>query len=463
MNFHARWFCLFPALLLLTGARIDAAPVVLHETGWEPAPASPAWAATAVAGQNGWVGLGGSAARIRVIAEGSADATVFGQAYTTPTGSQFQRFTASSSTTAENEQYAWVDVTSAFASRPAGHDRLVASMDVLVPAGGAADASLYGLLGWSDGGNSLDFGIVVSPANQTLILLGADVIAEVPGLFAYNTWFNLSLRVNYQTGELQAFTNGVPVPGLTGSNPLLVGTTLEDVDLWCVNDMPSPNPRVIFTDNYRVVVEPLVDGPPGNDAFAQAGLLTGLTGTTNGSTVAATVEANEPEHAAISPTRTVWYRWVAPSTCWMTFDTLGGGLDTVAAVYTGPNVAALFEVAANDDAAPASVTQSRVTFLAAAGTTYYLVIDSKGSSQGTFSLRWRPTLRLAALPQPDNGLLLQVTAAAPGFYQLQSSASIAGGWETFDSVSFTAEAGGTVNYDLGTTAGSARRFYRVTQ
>lgn len=455
-----------PALLLFCSLvrSASAAPVVLYETGWEPTPASPAWVAAAVSPQNAWQSAGSSTARIRVTTEGTADATVFGTAYTTPYGSQMVRLTASSSTTAVNAQYAWPDITGAFASRPGGHDRLVASMDMLVPAGGSADASIYGLLGWSGGGNVLDFGLLVSPSGSFIALLGADgaSLGEVGAAFPYNTWFNLAVEVNYQTGAMLVLLNGTPVAGLSGSNPALVGSALEDVDLYCENDTASPNPRVVFADNYRVTVQPLSDGPPANDAFAQAQAIAGLSGSTNGTTLSATVEANEPEHAAISPTRSVWYRWVAPITGWMTFDTLQGGVDTVLAVYTGSSLGSLAEAVSNDDAAPGTVTQSRASFLATAGTTYQVVVDSKGTSQGSFTLRWRPTIRITSLPGANSQLTLRIQAAAPGFYQLQSASSLPV-WTTFDSVSFAAEEGGTADYDVGSTTTPARRFFRVIQ
>jgi hypothetical protein len=460
-------FSRFLPLLVATGLAVtaSAAPVVLYDTGWEASPANPAWVAGAVSPQNGWQSAGGSTARIRVTTEGTADATVFGTPYTTPYGAQMMRFTASSSTTANNAQFAWPDITGAFSARPGGYDRLVASIDMLVPAGGSADASAYGLLGFSGGGNVLDFGFIASPAGQVLALIGADgaVVGEVPSAFAYNTWFNVAVEANYQTGEILVRVNGVPVPGLSGSNPALIGSALEDVDLYCENDTLAPNPRVVFTDNYRVTVQPLSDGPPPNDAFAQAQLLAGLSGSTNGTTLSATVEVNEPEHAAISPTRSVWYRWVAPVSGSFTFDTLQGSLDTVVAVYTGSSLAGLVEVGSNDDATPGSITASRATFAATAGTTYRIAVDSKGTAQGGFNLRWRPTVQLQARRAGDN-LILTIKAAAPGFYQLQDSPSLFNpAWVAFDSVNFTDAAGGTTDYDAGPVSQTARRFFRVTQ
>lgn len=449
--------------LLCSGA--SAAPVVLYETGWEPAPASPAWVSGAVAPQNGWQTAGASAVRHRVLADGSADATVFSQAYTTPYGSQFMRFTASSSTTANNGQWSWIDITAAFAARPAGHDRLVASMDVLVPSGDSADTSNYGLQGYSNGGNTVDFQVVLAPAGRAMFLGGNNgaELAQVGDAFPYDTWFNLAIQVNYQTGELIVLTNGVPVPGLSATEPLIVGSLLEDVDLFCVNDLTPPNPRVIFTDNYRIIVEPLFSGPPENDNFANAFLLPGQSGQTNGATSGATAEVGEPEHAALSPVRSVWYEWIAPASGSFTFDTLNSSLNTILAVYTGSTVDGLAEVASNDDVG-GGIVQSRVTFQATANTTYRIAVDS-ATAGGNFALRWRPTFHLVATRQPDNHLRLTITAAIPGFVELQESGDLSSplNWSTFDSVEFTGVSGGSVDYDAGDVSSPARRFFRTKQ
>lgn len=451
--------------LLATSLTAGAAPVVLYETGFEAAPASPPWVAgSAVAGQNGWLSSGGSAARIRVIADGSADATVFGTPYTTPTGSQFVRFTASSSTTANNPQWAWPDITAAFQGRPSGHNRVVASMDFLVPSGGSLDDSLYALLGYNSIGN-VAFGLYLSPGGQFVFLSGTgDVdIAGADSVFPFDAWFNLAVQVDYDTGDIAVLLNGVPVPGLSGNDPQLVGSDLADVDLFCVNDTASPNPRVIYADNYRVAVESNIAGPPANDPISGAFLITGTAGTTNGTTAGASTEPNEPEHAAISPAASVWYRWTAPASGSVTFDTLQNTtVDTVLAVYTGTTLEGLSEVASNDDATPGSVVQSRATFLATAGTTYTVVVDTKAPARGNFQLRWRPTVSVTASRTPENHLNLTITAAAPGFYELQESTTLPD-WFTFDSVSFTDAAGGTVNYDTGSLDTPAQRFFRAKQ
>ncbi|MFM1768427.1 MAG: hypothetical protein RJA22_956 [Verrucomicrobiota bacterium] len=256
-------------------------------------------------------------------------------------------------------------------------------------------------------------------------------------------------------------SNNVPVSAqsrITLSN-VVVGTTYYIQVDGAFYGIPRQAPNGNIVLNYS---QP--GGIPTNDNYAGAIVLSGNSGLTNGNTIDATVEPSEPEHAAISPSSSVWYRWTAPSTGWVTFDTLTNATaDTVLAVYTGNSLDSLVEVVSNDDASPGIVAQSRATFLATQGTTYSIVVDTKGgiSAQGLFTLRWRPTITLAARRETTGNLTLILTTAAPGFYQLQDSPSLTNpAWVTFDSLNISAEAGGTINYDAGVLPSSSNRYYR---
>jgi uncharacterized repeat protein (TIGR01451 family)/uncharacterized delta-60 repeat protein len=152
-------------------------------------------------------------------------------------------------------------------------------------------------------------------------------------------------------------------------------------------------------------------GPP-NDNWANAFVLVGDFGTTNGSTVNATAEPGEPNHAGLKATQSIWYKWTASSDAPVEFDTFNSKCDTVLAVYTGTNVTRLTQVVANDDVNTTNpensggrpgndpfiknpyLGPSGVKFNARAGTTYYIAVDGtfkKGSSppaQGAVTLSW---------------------------------------------------------------------------
>jgi hypothetical protein len=140
--------------------------------------------------------------------------------------------------------------------------------------------------------------------------------------------------------------------------------------------------------------------PPANDNFANAQIIGGCTGSVAGTNVSATKEAGEPSNPqSPTSTRSVWYRWQAPSTGNVTMTTAGSAFDTIIAVYAGTSLASLgTALATNDDIGdvptqPHNVT-SGVTFSATAGTTYHIAVDgfdnpgSGGGDVGNLVLNW---------------------------------------------------------------------------
>ena len=78
-----------------------------------------------------------------------------------------------------------------------------------------------------------------------------------------------------------------------------------------------------------------VDAPP-NDDFANRFVISGTKGTTNGFSITASKEVNEPAHAADVGGRSIWYQWTAPGQAapWISTSPLGSDFDTTLAVYS---------------------------------------------------------------------------------------------------------------------------------
>jgi hypothetical protein len=117
---------------------------------------------------------------------------------------------------------------------------------------------------------------------------------------------------------------------------------------------------------------------PGNDMFAAAATLTGLTGLQADATIGATRESGEPLHDFYDGgAGSVWYRWTAPrdgvARFWIDWSNFRG----ICAVYTGDTVSALQRVAILEEG----------SFRATAGTTYMVAVA--GELTGSFKLRWR--------------------------------------------------------------------------
>jgi hypothetical protein len=127
---------------------------------------------------------------------------------------------------------------------------------------------------------------------------------------------------------------------------------------------------------------------PVNDHFANRTLLTGTSITATGSTVGATKEAGEPNHAGNAGGKSVWWTWTAPSSGSVTIDTLGSAFDTLLGVYTGSSVSALLAVpgGSNDDSPAGGTYTSRVTFAVTAGVTYQIAIGGYNGQSGSVIL-----------------------------------------------------------------------------
>jgi hypothetical protein len=126
---------------------------------------------------------------------------------------------------------------------------------------------------------------------------------------------------------------------------------------------------------------------PPNDDFVNAIALTNAAGTVTCSTVRATKEPGEPNHADNEGGHSVWYRFatnVTPGT--LTLTTQGSAFDTLLAVYTGDSVSNLTLVAANDDATPGSGFSTLTAELT--NQTYYIAVDGFGGASGNVVLTY---------------------------------------------------------------------------
>jgi hypothetical protein len=137
---------------------------------------------------------------------------------------------------------------------------------------------------------------------------------------------------------------------------------------------------------YSIAGLPLVRPP--NDNFANAISLTTDSGSLTGTNVNGTRELGEPAHAGYMGDKSVWYTWVSPFNGQATFDTIGSNFDTTLAVYIGPAVNQVLNVAQNDDIVAGTNKASRVQFNVTAGTTYRVVVDGWNGEYGSITLNW---------------------------------------------------------------------------
>ena len=133
----------------------------------------------------------------------------------------------------------------------------------------------------------------------------------------------------------------------------------------------------------------------------------------NGTNEYAGTEPGEPDIAGETSTRSVWFRWTAPTTGRQRFDTCGSAIDTMLAVYTGDAVEALTPLAGNDDASCAafgSPTTSIVELAVTAGTTYRVTVAGFDGAMGDFALNWSTNTR----PVNDDFVAAEALSGASG-------------------------------------------------
>jgi hypothetical protein len=122
--------------------------------------------------------------------------------------------------------------------------------------------------------------------------------------------------------------------------------------------------------------------PPTNDNFANAQALgPGLPIELSTTNVEATKEEGEPYHGTFgSKGHSIWFKWEATFTGFVTLGTCGSDFATVTSVYTGTAVGELTKVAgdyASEGPGCPSFNGREVTFKAIGGTTYDIAVDGE--------------------------------------------------------------------------------------
>ncbi|HEX5418250.1 MAG TPA: Calx-beta domain-containing protein [Chloroflexota bacterium] len=180
------------------------------------------------------------------------------------------------------------------------------------------------------------------------------------------------------------------------------GTAVNSLTTVPVSRATQSRPKVRFVavagQSYAIAVDQsqaragqvvLVWNPaPPNDDFVDAQTLTGSTGTTDGTTVGATREDQEPAHAGSATDTSVWYRWTAPAAAAFSFTVQPEkGSEAVIAVYTGSSPGNLVTVGSNNKGALQFSATPAVEYRIAVAVPC-VGVAFNCSPAGTFSLQW---------------------------------------------------------------------------
>lgn len=226
--------------------------------------------------------------------------------------------------------------------------------------------------------------IVVQPVGQSVLVgesFSLSVVADGAGPLSY-----------------QWFRNSAPIPDATEDLYLVENAAESDSGLYVVEISNSQGSAI--SNPVFVSVDP-VGLRPENDMFSDAALLPGSSGQTLGSSVRATGQEGEPDHAERSlPLASVWYAWLAPADGTLEVNTFGSDFDTTLAVYIGSSVSTLTEIASNDDSFG---LQSSVTPIVSAGQAYFIAVDGYAAARGQVVLNYDFTPSVTSPANDDFG------------------------------------------------------------
>ncbi len=208
-----------------------------------------------------------------------------------------------------------------------------------------------------------------------------------------------------------------------------------------------------------------------NDSFSGATVITSLPFSTTEDTSEATSDPSDP--SGCSSNGSVWFSFTPSSDMRLEADTLGSNYDTVLSAWTGTQ-GALNGVACNDDF---SGLQSKITFAATAGTTYYFMVGfccgsgGNGGSNLQFSVsqvlppgndNFASATPIGALPFSDSQDLSAASAepAEPGPGCFSTSNTV---WYSFTAGTTQSITATTDHYGVGTAAYTGNSLASLSQ
>ena len=240
---------------------------------------------------------------------------------------------------------------------------------------GAVYSANWGGLGWSvctDGSTAVDKVTCFSNSASFLTLLAPGALITAGGVQLGGT----SQASPFAAGAIAILRTAFP----------------SDTQAQTIARLTSTG--VAVADSRNGIVKPRLDlgqsVRPANDLFLNRIPLSGGSGSATGTSVNASKESGEPNHAGDSGGTSVWWKWPAPAAGQVSLDTSGSGFAALLAVYTGTTVSSLMPVVAS------TTGSSGVVFQAQAGTEYEIAVDGSGGAAGVVSLHWSLNAAAAA-------------------------------------------------------------------
>lgn len=151
---------------------------------------------------------------------------------------------------------------------------------------------------------------------------------------------------------------------------------------WSGDTNTLANPLTLTMDSHKNLV---ANFKGAGDDFLTALPLSGPAAVATSSNVGFSKQDGEPFHAGNPGGKSIWWRWIAPTSGTVSISTAGSTFNTLLAVYTGTAVDRLSTVA-SDNNSLGGTNRSRVTFNATAATIYHIAVDGYNGASATINL-----------------------------------------------------------------------------
>jgi hypothetical protein len=229
--------------------------------------------------------------------------------------------------------------------------------------------------------------VSVNPPSGSVLLGGRtnSFFVRVTDLFKVT---NATVTATISIGGSITFGNAGAAPDLVANDAIYSGSYIApnvttNFTLTIVSSAPGKS-------GLTNVLDYSITPPPTNDNFVAASKIPNAGGLVLALNKFASMELGETNHVGIpTAAASLWWNWSASATGPVLVDTTGSSFDTLLAVYTGTNVAALTQIAAVDDV-PNSAA-GYLYFNATAANTYRIVVAGYDTNQtGTIRLRVTP-------------------------------------------------------------------------
>ena len=274
--------------------------------------------------------------------------------------------------------------------------------------------------------------ILSGPADQITTLGGSatfTAVANGTGI-AYQWYFN-DVPLAGSTGSTLQLTNISPAQvglyrvGVSSSGGRIVSAPAS-LQFGIVDCQPNPNSRA--QDKFQAISYAIANlsakvmlrtSSTGRIHKLSSGTSRGYTGMQVFSTYGSATQSGEPNNCSTPGGASSWTSLQPPENGILEIDTTGSNFKTILGVYTGngTDFSSLVQVACNV-ATGTGTNDSRLSFAAAANTTYYVSVDGVDGAYGKVVLNWSLTVPPSIVAQPNS------QAVSPGATVILSASAI---------------------------------------